>query len=71
MCEDGRKLGSKIVSTEPGGPIISSSLKREQLLKTFIDSLTEVVPIAEKERVKILIEPEPELLIQNSQEFLE
>lgn len=65
------KLGSKIVSTEPGGPITSSSLKREHLLKTFIDSLTEVVPIAEKERVKILIEPEPELLIQNSQEFLE
>ena len=65
------KLGSKNVSTEPGGPITSSSPKREQLLKTFVDSLTEVVPIAEKERVKILIEPEPELLIQNSQEFIE
>lgn len=65
------KLGSKIISTEPGGPIISSSPNREQLLKTFIDSLTKVVPIAEKEKVKILIEPEPELLIQNSQEFIE
>ncbi len=65
------KLGSKIISTEPGGPIVSGSTKREQLLKTFVDSLTEVISIAEKERVKILIEPEPELLIQNSQEFIE
>ncbi len=66
-----KKLGSNTISTEPGGPIISSSIGREQLLKTFIDSLTEVISVAEKERVKILIEPEPGLLIQNSQEFVE
>ena len=33
--------------------------------------LPELLPIAEKERIKILIEPEPSLLLENSGQFLD
>jgi sugar phosphate isomerase/epimerase len=37
----------------------------------FIDGIREVLPIAEKEKVKILVEPEPGLLIETSDEFIQ
>jgi sugar phosphate isomerase/epimerase len=66
-----KKLGSKSISIEPGGPVEFSTLHRNPLLKIFHDSLEQILPVAEKEGIKILIEPEPNLLIENSEEFLE
>lgn len=71
-------LGVKTVSTEPGGPMDDSSVKkesnnkrdRESLLNIFIDGINQVIPHARKTGVKILVEPEPDLLIQRSEEFL-
>lgn len=63
-----KKLGAKTVSTEPGGPILNITL--EKGLAIFKEGLTQVIPIAEKNQIKLLIEPEPDLLIENSSQFL-
>ncbi|HEY9485781.1 MAG TPA: sugar phosphate isomerase/epimerase [Nitrososphaeraceae archaeon] len=67
-----RKLGAKNLSTEPGGPINrqKTALESSALLKIFIDGLKKVTHIAEENSVKILVEPEPSLLIENSQQFI-
>lgn len=64
------KLGASNISTEPGGPIINDGLSEKELLKIFENGLNEILPIAEKENVTILVEPEPGLLIENSQQFI-
>ena len=66
-----RKIGSKNISTEPGGPINRDSLDLSEVKRLFIDGLTRTAAIAEKERIKILIEPEPNLLLENSEQFLD
>ena len=68
-----KNLGAKNLSTEPGGPINIKKNKRESniLLKIFADGLKKVKSIAEENDIKILVEPEPSLLIENSQQFLQ
>ncbi|HEX6672544.1 MAG TPA: sugar phosphate isomerase/epimerase [Nitrososphaeraceae archaeon] len=68
-----RKLGAKNLSTEPGGPINrqKTALESSALLKIFTDGLKKVTHIAEENSVKILVEPEPSLLIENSQQFIQ
>jgi len=65
------KLGAKTISVEPGGPLTPSEADLTNLYKTFKEGISEVLPFAEKNKIKILIEPEPGLLIQTSKEFLE
>jgi sugar phosphate isomerase/epimerase len=65
-----RKLGAKNISTEPGGPIMNNDLGQDQSLKLFEDGINQVLNTAEKENVTILIEPEPDLLIENSDQFI-
>ena len=68
-----KKLGIKNISTEPGGPISinHNKIKLDSLLKIFVEGLKKVEFIAEKNNVKILVEPEPSLLIENSHQFLQ
>ena len=63
-------LGVKNISIEPGGPTEDLD-SRERYLNVFIDGIKQVLPIAEEEKVKILVEPEPGLLLENSNEFLQ
>jgi sugar phosphate isomerase/epimerase len=63
------QLGAKNISIEPGGPMENPN-NREKYLKIFIDGVKEVLPFAEKQKVKILVEPEPGLLLENSIDFL-
>lgn len=65
------KIGSKNISTEAGGPIDSDIPDKSELEKLFISGLTKAAAVAEKEKVKILIEPEPNLLLETSGQFLE
>ena len=60
---------AKSVSTEPGGPKTNQSYEKE--LEIFQEGLLEVLPIAEDLGIHLLIEPEPELLIENSNQFIE
>lgn len=64
-----KDLGAKTVSTEPGGPL--DGISEEKGLELFKAGIEQVLPVAEKTRVKLLIEPEPELLLENSRQFLE
>lgn len=77
-----KRIGAKHLSTEPGGPVVapplpSSSQQQEQqqyqdisrFEKIFLSGLTRVTKMAEEEDIKVLIEPEPGLLIENSRQF--
>lgn len=62
-------LGARNISTEPGGPL--EGMTREEGLRMFKEGLGAVESRARKKGVRILIEPEPGLLIENSTQFLE
>ncbi|MGC1931091.1 MAG: sugar phosphate isomerase/epimerase [Candidatus Nitrosopolaris sp.] len=64
-----QKIGSKNISTEPGGPI-EPGTDIAELKKRFIRGLNKTAAIAEENKIKILIEPEPDLLLENSAQFL-
>lgn len=63
------ELGAKTISTEPGGPL--GGMERKMALEIFIEGLEQVLPHAREKGILILIEPEPDLLIETSDEFLE
>ncbi len=65
-----RKLDVSNISTEPGGPIINQRLSENELLKIFENGIHEILDTAENENVTVLVEPEPRLLIENSQQFI-
>ena len=65
-----KKIGVKNLSTEPGGPLSESKTNIKYLENLFMEGLNRVVPIAEQENIIILIEPEPNLLLENSNQFL-
>lgn len=63
------RLGAPHISTEPGGPL--EGISREQGMRWFREGLLRVGDRAARKGIKILIEPEPGLLIEKSSEFLE
>src|SRR6516225_11276084 len=65
-----RELGSPCITTEPGGPVEPGS-SWNAALKLFVEMLKPVVEHAEREGVLLLIEPEPDLLIETADQFLE
>lgn len=66
------QLGAKTISTEPGGPIkdIADGTQRQAALHMFAKGLNEVLSYAKEKGIQVLVEPEPDLLIQTSDEFL-
>ena len=65
------KLGAQNLSTEPGGPVDKTvTNNRKSLERIFLESIDIAGKAAESAGVKILIEPEPGLLIENSSQFL-
>lgn len=65
-----RKLGAPCITTEPGGPIESSD-SFKQGMNIFVEELKPVVEHAEREGVLLLVEPEPGLLIEKFDQYLE
>ncbi|HSB56390.1 MAG TPA: sugar phosphate isomerase/epimerase family protein [Nitrosopumilaceae archaeon] len=64
------KIGAKNISTIPGGPMVNVNSKDiPRLEKLFIDGLLRTAEIAEEQDVKILVEPEPFLFLENSTQF--
>jgi sugar phosphate isomerase/epimerase len=61
-------LGCNNISVPPGGPL-EASLSRKEAFKLFHQGLDQVIPKAEELSIKILIEPEPDLLMENTAEF--
>jgi sugar phosphate isomerase/epimerase len=64
-----KELGAKCITTEPGGPV--GAQKWADCLKLFVEMLKPVVEHAEKEGVMLLVEPEPDLLIETADQYLE
>ncbi len=64
------RLGANNISVEPGGPVYNTSMKKDYL-NLFLKGLNKVIPSAEEEKIKILVEPEPGLLLETSDEFLQ
>ncbi|WNC12962.1 sugar phosphate isomerase/epimerase family protein [Brevibacillus brevis] len=62
------KLGAKTLSTEPGGPLLG--VERDWANRVFIEAMEELADHAETAGVTILVEPEPDLLIETSDQFL-
>jgi len=62
------QLGCRNISVPPGGPL-DNGISRKEGFKLFHEGLEKVVPTAEELDVKILIEPEPDLLMENTAEF--
>lgn len=63
-------LHARFISTEPGGPL-ARGVSRSQAMEWFRLGLQMVYPLARELNVTILVEPEPNLLIESSDEFLE
>jgi len=66
--EIGAYLGCANISVPPGGPM-EKSLTRKEALALFHKGLDQVIPKAEELGVQLLIEPEPDLLMERSTEI--
>lgn len=64
-----KELGARCITTEPGGPL--DGRKWGDCLTLFVEMLKPVVEHAEKEGVMLLVEPEPDLLIETADQYLE
>lgn len=64
-----KELGAPCITTEPGGPLEGRPWK--DCLKLFVEMLKPVVEHAEKVGVPLLVEPEPDLLIETADQYLE
>jgi sugar phosphate isomerase/epimerase len=65
-----RELGAPCITTEPGGPVEPGG-SWNAALRLFVEGLKPVAEHAEKQGVLLLIEPEPGLLVENADQFLE
>lgn len=62
-------LGCGTISVPPGGPL--PGISRREAFALFYKGLERVTPLAEQLRIRLLVEPEPNLLVENSREFKE
>jgi len=64
------ELGAPHITTEPGGPLAPGQ-KREDAMTLFVEALKPLAEHAERLGVGLLVEPEPGLLIETTEEYLE
>lgn len=65
-----REIGAPNITTEPGGHLAPGQSWKDGA-RIFYDELMPCVELAEKLEVALLIEPEPELLIEKFEQYLE
>jgi sugar phosphate isomerase/epimerase len=66
--EVARVLGARNISIPPGGPL-EKGMGRDEAFKLFYAGLDQVMPTAEELGIKVLVEPEPDLLMERTAEF--
>jgi len=64
-----RDLGCSNISIPPGGPL--ENMDRNEAFRLFYEGLDHVIPVAESLKIRLLIEPEPNLLLERTREFQE
>ena len=62
-------IGCKNISVPPGGPV--GEITRAKAMTLFHRGLERVAPLAQELDIMILVEPEPDLLMENTREFKE
>lgn len=62
-----KDLGAGTISTEPGGPL--NGTNADEAMELFVEGIRRVAPYAREAGVKVLVEPEPGLLIETSSQF--
>ena len=62
-------FGCKNISVPPGGPV--GEISREKAMTLSHRGLERVAPLAQELDIMILVEPEPDLLMENTREFKE
>jgi sugar phosphate isomerase/epimerase len=63
------ELGAPCITTEPGGRLAEGQ-SRAAAEQTFYDELMPCIEVAQQVQVKLLIEPEPDPLIERFEEYL-
>lgn len=63
------EIGAPHITTEPGGPL-EAGRSWDEHAQVFYDELMPCVEVAEEAEVGLLIEPEPELLIERFDQYL-
>ena len=63
-------IGADSISIQPGGPV-PADRSYEWAMETFRESMRSIVQIAEPLDVDVLIEPEPDLLIETADQYLD
>jgi len=64
------ELGARCITTEPGGPVGPGESWKAGL-DLFVETIKPVLEHAEKQKVLLLVEPEPGLLIETAEQALE
>jgi sugar phosphate isomerase/epimerase len=64
------ELGCRNISTEPGGPPHTRTTNPVALRRRFVREMNKLSRFAEDQEIKVLVEPEPGLLLETSQDFL-
>jgi sugar phosphate isomerase/epimerase len=64
------ELGAPHITTEPGGPLAPGQT-RQEALDLFVEALKPLAEHAHNLGVLLLIEPEPELLVETTDQYLE
>ncbi len=64
-----KDLGAKTISLQPGGPLVNIS--RSEGLELYSEGLQRVLVLAKQAGVILMVEPEPGLLIQTSDECVD
>jgi len=62
---------AKTISLQPGGPLIGTTMTRDQAGERFAAGIAEVLPKAKERGLILAIEPEPGLFIESAAEYLE
>ena len=62
-----KQIGCPNISIPPGGPL--DGMARSQAMQLFHQGLERVVSLAEELGIKILVEPEPDLMIETTAQF--
>jgi sugar phosphate isomerase/epimerase len=64
------EMGAPHITTEPGGPLAPGQ-GRQEAIDLFVEVLKPLAEHAHQEGVLLLIEPEPELLLETTDQYLE
>jgi sugar phosphate isomerase/epimerase len=65
-----KELGAPSIQTEPGGPLAAGQ-SRAAAAQLFYDELMPCVEVAQRLEVLLLVEPEPGLLVERFEQYLE